>query len=177
MWSSQAVLILLLLYSRLLVLFPWSVDGRQYYFSALSTSNNTMSLLSSLHFSALSLSGCTIVMLWFSQCHVCVVLTSDCAISLLYSCPISLWCDKVWCFLLWLNRYRIRVTDGHRYVPFVVVTLSSSVMTYHLIPPKVTRRYPLVEQDLLTIEEAPECPPQFLVSSCILVFSVLCSVL
>jgi len=107
--SCQTVLFSLL-YSRLLVLFPCNVYIRQYYFSTLFTSDNTMSVLCSHQ--NVSFLCSFIVIVCLSQRHVCVVFTSDRAISLLYSRPISLvpssqcWrqtVEGIWCVLSWLS--------------------------------------------------------------------------
>ena len=49
----------------------------------------------------------------------------------------------------------ICVVDDHRYVLFFVLTIISSFMTYHRILTRITRRLPLVQQELFTLPKHP----------------------
>jgi hypothetical protein len=76
------------------------------------------------------------------------------------------------CWPLW----NICVTNDHGYVPLVVNT-SQSFPHSRLITGSVTRltrRVPLVEQELLILSEHLSSPPSFWWGSCYSIFSFMC---
>jgi len=75
--------------------------------------------------------------------------------------------------MTWL--WNICVTDDHGYVPLVVNTSGSFPHSWLItgFVTRLTRRVPLVEQELLTLPEHLSSPP-FLVGLCYSIYSFMC---
>jgi hypothetical protein len=75
--------------------------------------------------------------------------------------------------MTWLTCF----TNDHISAPFVVITIRSFPHSWFItgFVTTVTRRMPLVEQELNTLPEQPSSPSVFCVGSCCSVFSFLCS--